>query len=90
MSGSALAATLEATGHAGLTMTLNGFIAAAFANMRHPDRALLGGLALGVGEGFIGSYVNPLLETPVVFGIFLIAGVLYLSRQVRFGEVARA
>ena len=75
---------------AGLTMTLNGFVAAAFANMRHPGRALFAGLALGVGEGFVGSYVNPLFETPVVFGIFLIIGVLYLSRQVRFGEVARA
>jgi len=75
---------------AGLPMTLNGFAAAAVANMLFPGRALLAGLALGVSEGFIGAYVSPLLEVPLAFGLLLLAGVALLSRGVRFGGAARA
>ena len=65
-------------------------VAAAFANMRHPGRALVAGLALGVGEGYVGAYIDPLLETPLVFGVLLLLGVVYLSRGVKFGGVVRA
>lgn len=75
---------------AGLTVTLNGFVAAAFANMVHPGRVLWGGMGLAIGEGYIGAYVNPLYEVPVVFGVVLLLGVLYLSRGVRFGGAVRA
>lgn len=75
---------------AGLTITLNGFVAAAFANMTHPGRVLWGGMGLAIGEGYIGAYWNPLYEVPVVFGIVLLIGVLYLSRGVRFGGALRA
>jgi branched-subunit amino acid ABC-type transport system permease component len=75
---------------AGLPMTLNGFAAAAVANMLFPGRALLAGLALGVSEGFIGAYVSPLLEVPLAFGLLLLVGVALLSRGVRFGGAARA
>lgn len=75
---------------AGLSMTLNGFAAAAVANMLHPGRALLAGMALGLGEGLVGAYLNPLLEVPLVFGVLLLIGVAYLSRGVRFGGAVRA
>lgn len=75
---------------AGLTITLNGFVAAAFANMVNPGRVLWGGMALGLGEGIIGSYVSPLYEVPLVFGVVLLIGVAYLSRGVRFGGAVRA
>jgi branched-chain amino acid transport system permease protein len=74
----------------GLTMTLNGFAAAAVANMLHPGRALVAGMALGLGEGLVGAYVNPLLGVPLAFGVLLLAGVAYLSRGVRFGGAVRA
>ena len=74
----------------GLNITLNGFVAAAFANMTHPGRVLWGGMALGIGEGYIGAYVNPLYEVPLVFGVVLLIGVVYLSRGVRFGGALRA
>jgi branched-chain amino acid transport system permease protein len=75
---------------AGLTLTLSGFAAAAVANMTHPGRALWAGMALGLGEGFVGAYLNPLLQVPLAFGVLLLVGVAYLSRQVRYGGVARA
>ncbi|MDE3074811.1 MAG: branched-chain amino acid ABC transporter permease [Chloroflexota bacterium] len=76
--------------NAGLAMTLNGFAAAAFANVFHPGRAMVAGMLLGLGEGLVGSYINPLLETPVVFGLLLLLGVAYLSRGERFGGAVRA
>jgi branched-subunit amino acid ABC-type transport system permease component len=75
---------------AGLGMTLNGFAAAAVANMLHPGRALLAGMALGLAEGLIGAYVNPLLGVPLAFGVLLLLGAAHLSRGVRFGGAARA
>jgi branched-subunit amino acid ABC-type transport system permease component len=74
----------------GLALTLNGFVPAAFANMTSPGRALVAGLALGLGEGYVGAYINPLYETPLVFGVFLLLGVTYLSRSIKFGGVVRA
>ncbi|MBO0682827.1 MAG: branched-chain amino acid ABC transporter permease [Candidatus Dormibacteraeota bacterium] len=75
---------------AGLSMTLSGFAAAAVADMQHPGRALWAGMALGLGEGYVGAYINPLLQVPLAFGVLLLAGVVYLSRNVRYGGVARA
>lgn len=74
----------------GLPLTLNGFAAAAFANMISPARALGAGMFLGVAEGIVGSYLNPALETPLVFGVLLVVGVAYLGRGQRFAGAARA
>ena len=71
-------------------LTLNGFAVAAFANMTYPGRALAGGIALALGEGFVGSYLSPTLETPLVFGVLLVAGVVYLARSERFAGARRA
>ncbi len=74
----------------GLTMTLNGFVAAAFANMVSPSRTLLAGLALGLAEGLVGTYWSSLFAQPVAFGVLLLVGVAYLSRGERFGGAVRA
>ena len=74
----------------GLPLTLNGFAAAAFANMVSPGRALGAGMFLAVAEGIVGSYLNTSLETPLVFGVLLILGVMYLGRGQRFAGAARA
>jgi branched-subunit amino acid ABC-type transport system permease component len=76
--------------NSGLPLTLNGFAVAAFAQMTHPGRALLGGMALALGEGFVGSYLNPTLQTPLAFGVLLVAGVAYLARSERFAGARRA
>jgi len=78
------------TFNSGLPLTLSGFAVAAFANMTHPGRALVGGIALALGEGFVGSYLNPTLETPLAFGVLLVAGVAYLARAERFAGARRA
>jgi branched-subunit amino acid ABC-type transport system permease component len=74
----------------GLAVTLNGFVAAAFANMTSVPRVLWGGFALGLVQGIVGAYWNPLYQVPVVLGGVLLAGVVLLSRGVRFGGVSRA
>lgn len=74
----------------GLPLTLNGFAAAAFANMISPARALGAGMFLAVAEGIVGSYLNPSLETPLVFGVLLVVGVAYLGRGQRFAGAVRA
>jgi branched-subunit amino acid ABC-type transport system permease component len=76
--------------NSGLPLTLNGFAVAAFAQMTHPGRALLGGMALALGEGLVGSYLNPTLQTPLAFGVLLVAGVAYLARSDRFAGARRA
>jgi branched-subunit amino acid ABC-type transport system permease component len=76
--------------NSGLPLTLNGFAVAAFAQMTHPGRALLGGMALALGEGFVGSYLDPTLQTPLAFGVLLVAGVAYLARSERFAGARRA
>lgn len=76
--------------NSGLPLTLSGFAVAAFANMRHPGRALAGGFGLALAEGFVGSYLNPTLQTPLAFGVLLVAGVAYLARSERFGGARRA
>lgn len=74
----------------GLAVTLNGFVAAAFANMTSVPRVLWGGFALGIVQGIVGAYWDPLYQVPVVLGGVLLAGVVLLSRGVRFGGVSRA
>lgn len=74
----------------GLSFVLKGYIAAAVASMVDPQRAFLAGLGLGIAEAMVGSYIDPLLRTPFVFGLFLLAVVAFLGRQVRFGGVVRA
>lgn len=76
--------------NAGLPLTLNGFAAAAFANMTSPGRALGAAMFLAIAEGIVGTYVNTALETPLVFGVLLIVGVTYLGRGQRFAGAARA
>jgi branched-chain amino acid transport system permease protein len=78
------------TFNSGLPLTLSGFAVAAFANMTSPGRALAGGIALGLAEGLVGSYLNPALETPLAFGVLLVAGVAYLARSQRFAGARRA
>jgi branched-chain amino acid transport system permease protein len=78
------------TFNSGLPLTLSGFAVAAFANMTHPGRALAGGFALALGEGLVGSYLSPTLETPLAFGVLLVAGVAYLARSERFAGARRA
>lgn len=76
--------------NSGLALTLNGFVAAAFANMTSVTRVLWGGLALGLVQGIVGAYWNPLYQVPVVLGGVLLVGVVLLSRGIRFGGVSRA
>lgn len=76
--------------NSGLAVTLNGFVAAAFANMTSVTRVLWGGFALGLVQGIVGAYWNPLYQVPVVLGGVLLAGVVLLSRGIRFGGVSRA
>lgn len=76
--------------NAGFSITLNGFLAAAFANMMYPGRVLWAGLGIGICEGIVGTYWNSLWEVPVVLGGVLLVGVALLSRGVRFGGAQRA
>jgi branched-chain amino acid transport system permease protein len=85
-----LVPTSTVTYNSGLPLTLNGFAVAAFAQMTHPGRALLGGLGLALGEGLVGTYLNPTLETPLAFGVLLVAAVAYLARSERFAGARRA
>lgn len=78
------------TYNSGLPLTLDGFAVAAFANMTHPGRAMIGGMVLALGEGFVGSYLSPTYQTPLAFGVLLIVGVAYLARSDRFAGAQRA
>lgn len=73
---------------AGLGMTLRGFIAAALAGMS-PTASMASGLALGLFEAFVTSYVGALAQDPIVFLILIVIAV-WRSRGIRFGGGARA
>lgn len=73
---------------AGLAMTLRGFIAAALAGM-NPARGVPAGIALGLFESFVSTYVDALAQDPIVF-LVLIAIALWQSRAVRHGGGLRA
>jgi branched-subunit amino acid ABC-type transport system permease component len=74
--------------HAGLDMTMRGFIAAALAGMS-PLWAILCSLLLGLGEAFVATYFDTLAKDPVVF--FTLIGIAaWRSRKIRFGGTRRA
>jgi hypothetical protein len=47
-------------------------------------------MLLAIAEGVVGSYLNTSLETPLVFGVLLVVGVMYLGRGQRFAGAVRA
>jgi len=73
---------------AGLGMTMRGFIAAALAGMI-PGRGVVAGLALGIFEALVSSYLGALAQDPVVF-LVLIGVALWQSRKIRYGGGLRA
>jgi branched-subunit amino acid ABC-type transport system permease component len=74
--------------HSGLSMTLRGFIAAAFAGMSE-TRAIFAGFVLGLFEAIVAGYIGALFQDPIVFA-GLIALVIYQSRKIRYGGAVRA
>jgi branched-chain amino acid transport system permease protein len=70
----------------GGALGLTGIIAAALGGLRHPSRALLAGLAIGIGEAMVGGYVTTEYQTAIVDGL-LVAFILY--RPQILGDVVR-
>jgi branched-subunit amino acid ABC-type transport system permease component len=67
----------------GATISLTGFIAAAYGGFRKPGRALLAGLAIGVLEALLGGYVSAEYGDTVMYAI-LAALVLTWPRAMGF------
>jgi branched-subunit amino acid ABC-type transport system permease component len=67
----------------GATISLTGFIAAAYGGFRKPGRALLAGLAVGVLEALLGGYVSAEYGDTVMYAI-LAALVLTWPRAMGF------
>ncbi|HEX6525130.1 MAG TPA: branched-chain amino acid ABC transporter permease [Streptosporangiaceae bacterium] len=67
----------------GATISLTGFIAAAYGGFRKPGRALLAGLAIGVLEALLGGYVSAQYGDTVMYAI-LAAMVLAWPRALGF------
>jgi branched-chain amino acid transport system permease protein len=67
----------------GATISLTGFLAAAYGGFRKPGRALLAGLFIGVLEAMLGGYVSPEYGDTVMYAI-LAALVLAWPRQLGF------
>ena len=74
--------------HAGLDMTLRGFIAAALGGML-PLWAIVCSILLGLGEAFVTTYFDALAKDPIVF-LMLIGVAVWRSRKIRFGGGLRA
>jgi branched-chain amino acid transport system permease protein len=74
--------------HAGLDMTLRGFIAAALGGMI-PLWAIVCSILLGLGEAFVTTYFDALAKDPIVF-LILIGVAVWRSRRIRFGGGLRA
>jgi branched-subunit amino acid ABC-type transport system permease component len=74
--------------HAGLDMTLRGFIAAALGGML-PFWAVVCSVLLGLGEALVTSYFDALAKDPIVF-LVLICVAVWRSRKIRFGGGLRA
>jgi branched-chain amino acid transport system permease protein len=74
--------------HAGLDMTLRGFIAAALGGMS-PLGAILCSILLGLGEALVTTYFDALAKDPIVF-LMLIGVAAWRSRKIRFGGGLRA
>jgi branched-chain amino acid transport system permease protein len=67
----------------GATISLTGFLAAAYGGFRKPGRALLAGLFIGVLEALLGGYVSAQYGTTVMYAI-LAAMVLAWPRGLGF------
>jgi branched-subunit amino acid ABC-type transport system permease component len=67
----------------GATISLTGFLAAAYGGFRKPGRALLAGLFIGILEALLGGYVSAEYGDTVMYAI-LAALVLALPRQLGF------
>ena len=67
----------------GATISLTGFLAAAYGGFRKPGRALLAGLFIGVLEALLGGYVSAQYGTTVMYAI-LAALVLAWPRGLGF------
>ena len=67
----------------GATISLTGFLAAAYGGFRKPGRALLAGLFIGVLEAMLGGYVSAEYGDTVLYAI-LAAMVLAWPRQLGF------
>ena len=53
----------------GATISLTGFIAAAYGGFRKPGRALLAGLVIGIVEALLGGYVSAQYGDTVLYAI---------------------
>ena len=69
----------------GATISLTGFIAAAYGGFRQPGRALLAGLVIGIVEALLGGYVSAQYGDTVLYAI-LAALVLAWPRGLGFGS----
>ena len=69
----------------GATISLTGFIAAAYGGFRKPGRALLAGLVIGIVEALLGGYVSAEYGDTVLYAI-LAAAVLAWPRALGFGS----
>jgi branched-subunit amino acid ABC-type transport system permease component len=67
----------------GATISLTGFLAAAYGGFRKPGRALLAGLFIGILEALLGGYVSAEYGDTVMYAI-LAALVLAMPRQLGF------
>jgi branched-chain amino acid transport system permease protein len=73
----------------GATISLTGFIAAAYGGFRKPGRALAAGLAIGVLEALLGGYVSAQYGDTVMYAI-LAAMVLAWPRAMGFESAVRS
>jgi branched-subunit amino acid ABC-type transport system permease component len=71
----------------GATISLTGFLAAAYGGFRKPGRALLAGLFIGILEALLGGYVSAEYGDTVLYAI-LAALVLIMPRQLGFESAA--
>ncbi len=67
----------------GATISLTGFIAAAYGGFRKPGRALVAGLVIGITEALLGGYVSAEYGDTVLYAI-LAALVLAWPRGLGF------
>ena len=67
----------------GATISLTGFLAAAYGGFRKPGRALVAGLFIGVLEAMLGGYVSAEYGDTVLYAI-LAAAILAWPRALGF------
>jgi branched-chain amino acid transport system permease protein len=71
----------------GATISLTGFLAAAYGGFRKPGRALVAGLVIGIGEALLGGYVSAEYNDTILYAI-LAALVLAWPRRLGFESAA--